>query len=380
MASTRHRMSRKAGLAACLALCAFFPAAFAAAAQAGPAGRTVISLTGTLDLAMTDFERGSAPGENDPKWVRTRLEPDGLVHPIPHREGTAWVRFRFVLPEGPLPAEPAILITRPADGEEAFLNGRPVGGEGVVASYYQPVPAEPRLLTFPAPTLRAGANELLMKVLLTGKNIRIFDGPVMLGERAALAAEQKELLMPVIATESAFLSMFLFLIVFYGFLITKGVIRSEYILFTLFTAAYALSFLLDSNLLFHAGFASPWASHLEIILSSLLVPMMNALVTTITGGPAGPAYHILLAAGALFSLFDILLPPLIALRLLTTPRKIFLVIVAVYYLVLAIRSFIRRRDESLPVLLGVTAYIIGSRIELFWGLGMQDYAMGLFAL
>jgi signal transduction histidine kinase len=339
-----------------------------------------VTLIGRLGLIMIEDPSQPLPPETDGAWRTALLGPDGLDRPLSHREGTAWVRFRFSLPEIPRFRDPAILITHPADAEEPFLNGHPLGGRGVIGVDFQPVPAEPRLLSIPVPALRSGENELVMRVLLAGRNVRVFDGPIRLGEHSSVALEWQELLKPVIVTESAFLSMFFFLLVFYGLLIVKGAIRSDYLLFTLFTASYALAFLLGSNLFFLNVVEAGWTTRLETAITSFLVPIMITLVTTLTGGRLGWAYYTLMTAGVVFAGLEILLPPLTALQALAVPRLAFLVIVGGYYLFLSIRAVAQRRLESWAVLLGVTVYVVGSRVELFWGLRMQDYAMGFFAV
>jgi signal transduction histidine kinase len=322
------------------------------------------------------------PAEDAPGWTETDLGPDGLERPLPHREGIAWIVLRFQLAEIPASTSDrlALLLSNPADADELYLNGVLIGGEGRIAPKFSEVPSGPRKAEFDEKTLRLGWNELSMKVLISGRNVGIFDGPVFIGTQGRIEAERERLQRPIVITEAAFLSMFVLLLTFYGFLIAKGVIRSDYVLFTGFTAVYGLLFLLDSNLLYASGYAASWMSTLGIVLSPILVILMLMLISKLTGGPTTLLFKGLVAVGVAFAVADVALPPLTVLEHLSGPRKVFMAVLGVYYLYLAGKAVLARHEESIPVLLGVSAYVIGSRVDLFIGTELRDFGVGFFAL
>jgi signal transduction histidine kinase len=320
------------------------------------------------------------PPPEDPAWRETFLEAGGTTSPLPHEEGVAWIRLTFALPGVPPLVRPALLLPNPPDAVEFSLNGTRIGSQGLIDTWYVTTPFQPLLIKVPPQVLRAGENHLTMRALFTGKNAKILDAPLRLGEVDLLAEEGQRLLVPIIASEAAFLSVFLFILVFYGLLIFQGVVRSDYLIFSAFTATYAVTFLLGSHLLWEVGLSSPWSVKLQVILAAVTPLLILALVTDATGNPSPRVYRILMACGLALLLLEIILPPLVALNHLTLPRKVFSLVRIPYYILVSIQAMVRQREESAAVLLGVALFVTGSRLELFWGIAMRDYAMGGFAL
>jgi signal transduction histidine kinase len=350
------------------------------AAPAEPSAAPPVPLVGRLGIAMVDDPFSLLPDEGDPRWKEVALGPEGLDRPLPHREGVAWVRLAFTLQSGDAFRRPGLLLLRPADADEVVLNGVPFGGTGVIAPRFVAIPTTPRLVAVPPGLLHGGENELAMKVLLAGKSARVLDAPLLLGEIGALEARQHTFLHLALAAEAAFLAVIFFLPVLYGFLLLRGITRGEYIFFALFTFVYGVAFFLGSHIFMMLGAPSVLTTHAGAVLSSLLVTVMIALVTSATGGRFGGVFWALLLAAGLFVLLDIFLAPLTGLVALATARKLFLTLVGLYYLYMAGRAVLARRPEAWIIFGGVAAYLAGSRIELFWGLNLRDTAMGVFAL
>ncbi|HEY5995571.1 MAG TPA: sensor histidine kinase, partial [Candidatus Deferrimicrobiaceae bacterium] len=91
-------------------------------------------------------------------------------------------------------------------------------------------------------------------------------------------------------------------------------------------------------------------------------------------------FWLFVAASAVFILLNALLTPLTALSTLAGPRQVYLALVGIYYVAVSAANVVRRREDSVTILVGILAYAIGSRIELFWGLQFRDYSMGIFTL
>jgi signal transduction histidine kinase len=350
---------------------------------AGPAraGAAPAAIAGSLRVhlcAAADCER---PPDTAPGWRAYPLGARGIAGPLDHHEGVGWAILSFALPAGlETPAEPALLLTSPADAEVATLNGVPAGGEGVIAARYLAVPGGPRLLELPRGALRAGSNELALKVLFAEKNAEAFAGPLLLGERDRIALECELLRRPLIASEAAFMGLFLVMIVLFAFLIGRGVVRSDYVLFSAFLLLYTAGFVLESHLVYFSGLASPGTEQLQAVLRRVLTLVVLALVTTVTGNRFGRAFALFAAAAATLLGLQVLLPPLQSLHLLALPRKALLGVLAAWYLFLAARAIQRRRPDAVPAFVGVAAYAAGSRLDLYWGIAARDYGTGAFAL
>jgi signal transduction histidine kinase len=277
--------------------------------------------------------------------------------------------------------EPAILVTHPPDAEEAFLNGVPVGGGGHVGAYFVTTGhGAPQVFRIPSEALRAGANELTMKVVLKDENPYLLDGSIRLGEFDRISLEAEQLLDPVFTAEGAFLALFLPFLSLYLFLILKGVIRSDYVLFLVFLAAYAGRYLLDGNYVYMLGIVGPSLEHAQTVLASTAVLAMLGLVTKAAGGGFGITFKLLAGVGVVFLALDVVLSPLAALRFLSVPRSVYFGMLSGYYIFVAGRAVYRRREDSWPLLVGVLVYAIGSRVDLYAGFDMAEYSMGGFGL
>lgn len=322
----------------------------------------------------------ACPASNDPRWDCVVLNESGLDRHFPQKEGVGWARLAFTLDNAALYRIPALLISNPADAERVFVNGFPLGGEGDIAPRYETVPGPSRVIEVPPGVLRNGQNELTMKVLFAAKNEDLFDGPFLLGNhnRILLAAERMQL--PVIGLEAAFLTLFGVIVACYSVLIMKSGYRTDYVLFATFTTNYAAIFFLGSRTFHLLGFGGHFLDYLQSILSLLNTFLMLSLVTSVTGSAYGTVYFLLAASTLGFLVLYAILSPIRSLVALAAARNIHFALIGAYYVLMAARSLLRRRKDSVPVFAGVLVYVAGSRSEEFWGLNLRDYSMGIFTL
>lgn len=338
-------------------------------------------LSGTLRLAMCEGADCERPPEGAADWRSFVLGPGGIAEQVEHHEGVGWAVVSFTLtPELAALGEPALLFTTPADAEVATLNGVPAGGEGVIGRRYLAVPGGPRTLALPRAALRHGRNELVLKVLFAEISANVFSGPLLIGEQARVALERELLRRPLYASEAAFLSLFLLMIVLFVFLAVRGVVRSDYVLFATFLVLNTVVFLLDSHIVYDAGLASPWTEHAQALLRRSVTPVALALVTTVTGGRFGRIFAAFAAPAVVLVVLELFAPPLWSLHGLATPRKTVLGALGLYYLFLAARAIHARHSDAWPAFVGVIAYVVGSRLDLYLGIAARDYGTGAFAL
>jgi signal transduction histidine kinase len=339
-----------------------------------------MAVTGTFELSMCPEPVCDLKDVHSGASTRLNLGEEGLDGHVEHREGIGWATITFDLEDPARFERPTFLLTHPADAEEIYLNGTRIGGEGVIAPDYVTVPSGPRIVTAPQSLLRKGANQLSLKVLFSGKNVSVFDGPLLLGERENIKTKRERQFHPIIATEAAFLSMFFFLICFYGFLILKGVARSDYVLFNAFTAVYATTFLLGGNLLYLSGISYDWMDEVNEFLSHVSIVLLISLIVRLTTDRMGVVSWVFIAVEICLAVIGLVIPPLNALYWLGGTRKVIVALRGAYYLFLAFRALLRRQNESLPIFYGVAVYVVGSRLDIFWGTSLRDYSVGFFAL
>lgn len=340
----------------------------------------LLPLTGEIRVASCTQYPCPTPATDDPRWSSFVLGPEGIPASLNQREGLAWVALRFHVPPGAKPARPALFISHPPDAEEVFLNGEPVGGRGLIRPRFASVVSGPRILPLPAAAVRDGANEILFFSLFANRNTRFFTGPFLLGEQDRVEAAGWRLVLPIVATEAAFSSMYFVVFVFYVFLVLKRVIRSDYLFFMAFIVLNTADFLIGSHLFRQNDVVQSEFVFIQAVLGSTRSLIMLSLVTHVTGSKFGAVFWLFAAIGAGFVALDLALPPLTGLTVLDFPRKVFLGLLGLYYLVVAARAVRRKGEEAVPVLTGVTFFVVGSRIDLFWGIPMRDYAIAVFAL
>jgi signal transduction histidine kinase len=313
-------------------------------------------------------------------WTTQMLGPEGIEEGLPHREGVGWFRFSFDLSDPAAYPRAALLITRPSDSEELFLNGVPVTLRGSSAGEFATFPNGPRLYPVPPGVLRSGSNELRMRVLFASKSASIMKGPLLLGDRTGLELEQDRLLRPILAMETAFLTLFLFMLLLFGSLVFQRVSRPEYLHFTLFLVAYVVSFALGSVLFLPKDGAPPAIQQVQAVFDALRAVAMIFLICSATEGRRGPVFWILVALASLLTLLSAVFPPLVYLRDVSTPEKVFFTVTGIYYLWASITATVRRKPEAPLILAGVLAYVAGTRLELFQGLNLRDLSTGFFSL
>jgi signal transduction histidine kinase len=112
----------------------------------------------------------------------------------------------------------------------------------------------------------------------------------------------------------------------------------------------------------------------------VLTLVILSLVTTISGRGFGRVYALFAAVAVAAVLATIVLVPLESLQSLVVPRKIMLGLFGAYYLFLVARAVQQRLPDAVPVFVGVAAYVVGSRLDLFGGIAARDYGTGAFAL
>ncbi|HEY3491076.1 MAG TPA: sensor histidine kinase [Candidatus Deferrimicrobiaceae bacterium] len=337
-------------------------------------------LTGVLQVSMCDNLATPCPPANGPGWDCVALGPSGVARPIPHREGVGWIRLAFTLQDINRWHSPSLFISNPADAEEVWINGVRIGGEGIIGQRYVTVPGAVRVIEIPNGVLRVGGNVLTMRALFAARNVDLFNGPIRIGKNNRILLEAERVNTWTIAMESAFMTMFLLAIAFYIFLMSTAGVRTDYLLFVSFTAVYATTFLIGSLLFRYLGLAWNSIDSLAGFLATATPILMLPLVASITAARFGVLCWLLSASTAGFIVMQAFLPPLTALTALAMPWKVLLALLGCYYLLLSARAVSARREDSIPVLVGVAAYVIGSRIEVYWGLNFQDYSMGFLIL
>lgn len=315
------------------------------------------------------------------KWTEWTLGPFGISPPPRLKEGVGFAEIAFDLPAVPDFVKPTLLLLHPADVEEITVNGIAIPGPGSIGEHPVLPPEGPRLHNIPKGVLRTGANSISIRFLLTDRNPDFLNNGIVVGENDLLSESVRPQREQSIAFDAAFLSFLLVQGVVFVLLTLLGVVRGEYILFPLFVAVYGAEFVLSSHLLDSFGTASSaFLSHAIAPLRSGAVVPMLFLVRSATGNRRDFFFPLLVTVAVAFFAVDLLAPPLSVIVRFGFAKKVFLGIVGLYYVYLAARAALKRSDDAVPILIGVTIFAIFSRLEIYLGISLRDFGTGALSL
>lgn len=352
-----------------------------AATCAGTPTETLYSLEGTVRIFMCPEGDYRLPEDNKAGWTEVLLTPYGLEGKLPHDRGIAWVTITFDLPCTLELSKPyTLLLTDPPDAEEVYVNGVLLGGEGTVGPPYAISAKGPHSIAFAGGVFHCGPNRLTIRMLLAKENINLLRGPLYFDQADRIQAKYEKLNESTVALESGILAAITVLFVFYFILILSGTIRSEYLLFTAFLGGQLALFLLDSNFLDRFDLTGTWVPHVQHPLSMIVGFLMLALVTDLTDFPRRGVYWFFATATGVFIGFYLLVPPISVLYLFTTPQALFSTLRGVAYILMSLRAVIRRQPEAIPILVGISIYVLGTRLDILLGTDWGIYSLLLFSI
>lgn len=339
-----------------------------------------VPLTGRFDLAIVDDAPYARPPADSPLWQKAFIGPEGLEGDLDITEGVGWAVIEFDVEDPARYPLPALLVTYPPDAEEYYLNGTLVGKAGRISKYYEAVPSGPRYLEFTNSALKKGHNELAIKVLFAGQNIRDFDGPIYLGSEIDMNLAWDPPYLKAVTTEAVFLSFYITALILFAFIFTKNTDQTEYLLFIVFLTLRIMHLAAQSHFIIDNGLTQDWFVVVRRAVFPLLSATMLLLIAAFSRAGLQKLDWLFLAGCAGFSVAELFTPPLAALGLFSLPYKVFMFVLAVYFLLLSIRMVVSKKDEAWPLMIGVIAYSIGSRFDLLLGTEYRNYAITAFSL
>jgi signal transduction histidine kinase len=138
---------------------------------------------GTLQITHTRFVKSDAPAppaQDAASWLERAL-PDNWLRTNPGLDGYGWYRARFRLDTAP--ADPwGVYLPSVSTTYQLYINGIDIGTSGGMSGDFQRAVGQPQFDPIPPQVLRAGDNELLLR-LRVAPNLRGGLGPITLGPR-----------------------------------------------------------------------------------------------------------------------------------------------------------------------------------------------------
>lgn len=158
---------------------------FAEPASEGAAWR--LPLSGDHMFQAGDDPAWAAPGFDDSAWRIVAVPGSLQEQGVDYTAWLGWYRLRFALPED-APADLGVALGwLDVCADEVFLNGKRIGGSGVIGPAFFDVAAMRRCYPLPEGALRRGGeNVLAVRLFRQGGAGGILDGPVEVGPLAPL--------------------------------------------------------------------------------------------------------------------------------------------------------------------------------------------------
>ncbi len=323
-----------------------------------------LSLEGTHRYLGGDHPEWRSPSFNDTHWPTVQVPGDLEEQGFPLKDGMGWYRIRFTVPNAFVFEDPALAMGNVGNADEVYLNGEKIGGEGQIGEGFVEAPWKERLYSIPKGLLRyQGENLLAVRFMNTYRMAGIFEGPVRIGDYGDLIARNSQLEFHRRGGEIALFTLSFLFLLGAAFLVLQGVRSPEYTSFILFLVLYIALMVLESLYFYDAGLKSPVAQRCIFALSALLPASGLLFLVYLFREPMGWWTRIILAASFLLGLFFLFSSSYETYQLLMNAWLVLFGCTGVTVLFLATRAVMKRRHESVPVLLGILGLLVTACID-----------------
>ncbi len=323
-----------------------------------------LTLSGLHAFSPDDNPAWASPSFDDSPWKKVRVPGDLKAQGIKQKPGIGWYRIHFRPEDRLRKAAVGLALGNIGNADEVYLNSVRIGGEGIIGEDFVEAPWKERVYPVPAGLLRFGKDNLLaVRILDTYRMAGIFEGPVYLGnyQDMILSSREREFIRQ--GCEIALFTPFFFFLLVCVFLMVQKVRSPDYLSFTLFLGLYMALFVLESLYLYNAGLKSPPVQRAIFVMTCLLPAAGLLFVVNLYPHSRGLWITMLMAASVILSIAFFLLPGLKTYACLLT---VFFVVAACTggtALFLTVRAFLRHRQGSGPVLVGILGLVAGMMVE-----------------
>ena len=330
-----------------------------------------IILDGTHKFSAGDNPTWASPEYDDSEWQHIKVPGSWQSQGIKPEEGMGWYRIHFNVSSTFQSLIPAVLLGRIGDVDEVFFNGVRIGGEGIIGERYVEATKIERLYSVPAELIRYNADNVIsVRVLNTYLNGGIFDKGSAFGDYNLLMLERLRREKPIIVIEYCFFTFFAIFFIACFFLYIKGFRDKEYIFFWLFITLYGLLVFWGSITFYSTGLKTLYVQQAINIFSAILPFVLILLIVNVYKIEYYLYIKILLIIYVLIAAALTFSQGYTAKTVLMTFWKISFIVTAFYIAFLSVRVYIRKFNESGPLLLGVTGLVFGLIIESIAGLDL----------
>ncbi len=279
--------------------------------------------------------------------------------------------FRLHLLMGkPHPSKPVGVAVSPlGNAYEIFLNGQKIGARGIVGDRFVEAPRTNALFLLPSEGVKPGAMNLIaLRVMETTFNELHVKDAFQIGFYELLLTQSIRQDYRLEISEWVFIAFITLFLVTSFFLNFGDRSNGEYIAFTCFVFIYLTVDILDSHIFYESGLKTPFIQQSLFLFCILLGINGIAFLICIYGESLSPWMKLLFVVYAGYG-FILMLPlPFSWYRPLLMNGTVLIISgTALTGFYLAITAVVKRRNESIPVLVGILGLAVGT------SLGSRDY-------
>jgi signal transduction histidine kinase len=330
-----------------------------------------ILLDGPHKFSAGDNPTWASREYDDSKWQQIKVPGSWQSQGIKPEKGMGWYRIRFKIPDGFNVYLPAVLIGRIGDVDEAFFNGVKIGGEGIIGDRFVEATKVERLYIVPRNLINYSKDNILaVRVMNTYLNGGIFDKGIAFGEYDLFMIEKLKREKVIIVIEYCLFTFFAMFFVASFFLYIKGLRDKEYIFFWLFISLYGLLVFLGSITFYSTGLKNLYVQETINILSAILPFVLCLLLVHMYQIKYYRHINFFLAIYFFIAAALPFFHGYTERTVLMTFWKITFILTALYIAYLSVKVYVRKFNESGPILLGVTGLVIGLILESVGGLDL----------
>jgi len=323
-----------------------------------------LDLNGLHPFSLGDDPAWALPSFDDSQWGKVQVPGDLKAQGIEQEPGVGWYRIHFRTGEIFPGQQIGLSLGNIGNADDVYLNGVRIGGQGIIGDQFVEAPWKERLYRVPEGLLRTGEDNLLaVRILDTYRMAGIFEGPVCLGPYHDLILASSELEFIRRGFEIALFTLLLFFLLVNLFLVVQKVRSPDYLSFTLFLGLYLALFILESLFLYDTGLKSPLVQRLIFVITCLLPAAGLLFVVNLHPQARGVWITLLMTASVGLSMAFLFFSGLKTYACLLTVFIVVALCTGGTALFLTARSFLRRRQGSGPVLLGMIGLLAGLMVE-----------------
>jgi len=335
-----------------------------------------ISLEGSHKFSSGDDSNWARAEYNDTDWQPIDIPGSWQTKGVTPQNGKGWYRIRFFLPMNFEGKDLAVLLGEIGNIDETFLNGVKIGSTGKFGKWFLDALIVERLYKLPSNLLKFNSeNVLAVRVMSVYWHGGILNAPVKIDDYSSLLVGKLKRDFYKKAQEIVFILTFLLALLACFFFYFEGIKKSELFYFSGMLAALLFAYTIGTLIFYETGLKNVFIQNFSLFIY-VMIPInflgfvlkifkakFNMLVKGII------AYGILLAV--LLGVFGTYNYNVYT--WLSNLWVIQLILVAMVVIVVVIKAYRDKMEDSKAILLCIILLLVSGIIEIMAGLNILPF-------